>query len=147
MALLVDGTVYTVVGSQDFIDLQIHTRHYDLPDLNAGGLTVAREYLQADKVDYTGRFEHYEDEIVRILQSIIPNLITEDQIRVEIARAGLKNYTRDPDGGHRRPFQTYYDTRMRNAVAEMEADLIERFGYSFDDEDRILGQQKAGLLP
>lgn len=87
----------------------------------------------ADKVQYVGRFENLEDETVRILMAIIPDLTTERKIRTHVW-ADLEGRVRCPGGEFEDgslDYRKYYDAELKRWVAEWDAELIERFHYEF----------------
>lgn len=96
-------------------------------------VSYAWEHVQGDKADYVGRFEDFEDEVVRILLSlsIVPKLIDEDWIRGKLKAVGRRRQERTPDGNFHGPYREYYDDEMRSWVTEWDDELIERFGYEF----------------
>lgn len=96
-------------------------------------LTWSWHRHQADKAQYVGRMEALEDETVRILLAIIPDLLIEDEVRARV-RADWTGRTRCPNGEYEDRFldyHKYYDAELRGWVAEWDAELIERFQYKF----------------
>lgn len=116
----------------DFLEWQRYSRHWALPDLNISGISCVWEYLEADKATHFGTLETYKESITQILLKLIPDLITKKQILAEIERVGKFNYREPP--GKIKPYQEYYSPAQRKLVAELEAPIIERFGYSFNDK-------------
>lgn len=87
----------------------------------------------ADKAQYVGRFENLEDETVRILMAVIPDLVTEEEIR-ERVRTDWEGRVCCPNGEYEDrslDYRPYYDGELRQWVAEWDAELIRRFGYEF----------------
>lgn len=120
----------------DLLELQRYTRHWSLPDINTAGITAAWEYLECEKATYVGKLEDYDNQIPFILGQLIPNLITAAQVRKHIRKAGKVGSTPPPGGMPRKPYQEFYTPAQRNMVAELEAGIIKRFGYSFTDKGR-----------
>jgi len=117
----------------DFIELQRHSVAHDLPDMNTAGLTSIWRFLGAGNCDYVGRFENYENEVVRILGIIAPNIFLERDVRAAVRGVGKVNHIpNDPNGNPRKPWRGYYTSKLRKTVEQMEAPLLERFGYTFD---------------
>lgn len=120
---------------EDFLEFQRFSRHWGLPDLNISGMSAVWEYMEADKATYFGKLENYEDDWVAILGKLIPDLITEEEIRAHVGRAGHVSFWMPP-GGELRPYQEFYTPAQRDLVAMLEKDIVERFEYTFDDIGR-----------
>jgi len=119
----------------DFLEFQRYARHWGMPDLNISGVSAVWEYLEADKATYFGKLENYEEDCVSILGELIPDLITEEEIRAHVKQVGHLSFWMPP-GGELRPYQQFYTPAQRDMVAELEKDIIERFEYTFDDIGR-----------
>jgi len=100
-------------------------------DWNFGTLTNACKYLEFDQAQHVGRFEFLRDDIVRIFQIIIPDLVDEQWVRRQIARLGAVKKSEFPNGIELKSYKEYYTGWMRNMVAEWDRELIEKFGYEF----------------
>lgn len=92
-------------------------------------------YLQCDKAEYVGRFENLYDEYVRILLTIMPDLVSEALIRKIIKTNEWYGCARCPDG-QRDDHQTldhrkFYDAEDRLWVAKWDAEIIEKHHYEF----------------
>jgi hypothetical protein len=77
--------------------------------------------------------EDLENETVRILLTIIPDLLTEDKIRAHV-KSDWTGRMRCPNGEYEDRFldyQPYYDAELQDWVAKWDAELIERFQYKF----------------
>ena len=121
----------------DLLELQRYTRHWSLPDINTAGITAAWGYLECERATYVGKLEDYDNQIPFILGRLIPDLITESQVRGHVRRTGRSSGSAPmPDGTPKKPYQQFYTPAQRDMVAELEAGLIERFGYSFSDKGR-----------
>lgn len=114
----------------DFREFMKIVKENSIDNWNFKPLSYAWEYLGATNAQYIGRFENLHDETVRILLSIIPSLITEEQIRSGIAKAGKVKQGLDADGKPHAPYWEYYDGETRYWVARWDAKLIKRFGYA-----------------
>lgn len=91
---------------------------------NCAPATYAWNYLGCDKVDYIGRFEDYENEVARILLTILP----EGLVDREWILAKLRHRRRSPPWR----VEECYSVNVKNEVARWDAGLIERFGYVFE---------------
>lgn len=98
--------------------------------VNACPMSFAWEYMQCDKADYVGCYEDYENEVVRILLSIL-NGDLEALIRAKIASAGRVKRTKWPPGYV--TYQDFYTSETKQWVAEWDRVLIGRFSYSFKE--------------
>ena len=85
------------------------------------------EYLQGDRTQLVGRFEDYENEVVRILVTLANDKVNEAWIRATLARVGRRRPSRKTAG----PYQEYYTKETRQWVARWATNIIERFGYEF----------------
>jgi len=120
---------------EDFLEFQRYSRHWGLPDLNISGESAVWEYIEADKATVFGKLENYEEDLVDILGRLIPDLITAEEIRAAIRQTGQVDFWKPLDGNVK-PYQEYYTPAQRDLVARLEAPIIERFGYTFDDVGR-----------
>lgn len=120
----------------DLLELQRYTRHWSMPDINTAGITAAWEYLECEKAIYIGKLEDYDNQIPYILGRLMPDLISEPQVRKHIREVGRAFSVPPPDGTPVRPYQEFYTPAQRDMVADLEAGIIERFGYSFEDKGR-----------
>lgn len=117
------------------MEFQRYARHWGMPDLNISGVSAVWEYLEADRAMYFGKIENYADDWVAILGKLIPDLITEKEIRAHVAHVGHLSFWMPPDG-ELRPYQEFYTPAQRDLVITLEKDIIERFEYTFDDIGR-----------
>lgn len=120
---------------EDFLEYQRYARHWGLPDLNISGVSAVWEYIGANNATYFGKVENYADDWVTILGKLIPDLITEKEIRAHVTRIGHQDFWMPPDG-ELKPYQEFYTSAQRDLVMTLEKDLIERFEYTFDDVGR-----------
>jgi len=120
----------------DLLENQRYTRHWGLPDINTAGITAAWEYLECEKAAYVGKLEDYDNQVPFILGQLIPDLISESQVREHIRKVGRLSAIPPPDGIPMKPYQEFYTPAQRDMVGEMEAGIIRRFGYSFADKGR-----------
>ena len=103
-------------------------------------LTRNWDLMGCDEADYIGRFERLRAEIVRILNEIIPDLITPEETAALLVRAPL--FTPDPMPGWGPlekgppPYHGYYDSELRERVEHWDGELIERFGYAFGEDKK-----------
>jgi hypothetical protein len=118
------------------LENQRYTRHWSLPDINTAGITAAWEYLECERAAYIGKLEDYDNQMPFILGRLMPDLISESRVRASIQRTGRIPAISPPDGIPVRPYQEFYTPAQRDMVADLEAGIIERFGYSFTDEGR-----------
>lgn len=96
-------------------------------------LTYSWQLHGAENAQYVGRMENLEDDTVRILRVIIPDLLTEQQIR-EHVQSDWAGRVRCPNGEYEDRFldyHKYYDAELRDWVAKWDAELIGRFHYEF----------------
>ena len=99
-------------------------------------------YMGGDKCAYVARYEALDDEVVRVVMALIPDLVTEEFIRQKNEEYRDEGDALLPDG---RPWRLeppgsyipYYDEESRNWVAEMDAKLIIRFGYKFNEVNSV----------
>ncbi|MBU0791993.1 MAG: hypothetical protein KKC55_16215 [Gammaproteobacteria bacterium] len=102
-------------------------------DNGFSGIAWSWKELQGDKAQWTGKLESFENDCVRIFLSLLPDLTNREEIRACVQRAGRANRRQDPfTGTWHGPYQEYYTDRWRDLVAEWDAPIIERFGYSFE---------------
>lgn len=121
----------------DLLENQRYSRHWSLPDINTAGITAAWEYLECENATYVGKLEDYDNQVPFILGQLIPDLITESQVRGHIQRVGRSSGSAPlPDGMPKKPYQEFYSPSQRDMVGEMEIRIIRRFGYSFSDRGR-----------
>jgi hypothetical protein len=99
------------------------------------GFTSWWHHLGAEKVrdNLVGRFEKLGVEIRRIFHILIPDLLTDEEILMAIARIGpVRSST-----WHVPWPWLYKEMWMVDHVYEQDRELIERFGYEFPFEDSI----------
>ncbi len=119
---------------EDFLEYQRYSRHWGLPDLGISGISAVWDYLEAGRATYFGKLENYEDDWVRILGELIPDLVTAEEVRMHVSQPHGRYLP--PDGEKLRPYQEFYTPAQRDMVAKLEQDIIERFEYTFDDIGR-----------
>jgi len=95
-------------------------------------MTFVWRYMQGDKADYVGFYEDYENEVIRILSSILGDDMDESLIRTKIASAGRRARTTLPEGHS--SYRDFYDKETRQWVLEWDAELIERFDYRWEND-------------
>jgi len=111
-------------------------------------LTWSWRYHQAYKADYVGHMERLEEDTVRIFLAIIPDLVTEQQIRDNV-RSDWAGRVCCPNGEYEDRFldyRKYYDDELRGWVAKWDAELIEEFQYEFESDvskERFFSREKA----
>lgn len=90
--------------------------------------------IGADGRQHRGHFENLHDEIVRILVEIVPDLIDEEQIRELLAHTE-RHHPSEPWGvGPIAYYGGHYDEEVRKWVEQWDGELIERFGYRFEND-------------
>lgn len=99
--------------------------------------TVYWDYVGGDKSTYVARYEALDDEIVRVVMALIPDLVTEEFIRRSQEKYRTEGDAFTPEGKPWRleppgSYIPYYDEESRDWVAKMDAKLISRFGYKFN---------------
>lgn len=102
-------------------------------------LTQKWDDLGADKATCVARIETYNNDVVRILLSLVPDLLTEELIRQKIAQNLDIGISLTPAGAQQwleGSYQQYYDDETRQWVRELDGELIERFGYGFLEDPR-----------
>jgi tetratricopeptide (TPR) repeat protein len=71
-----------------------------------------------------GRFEHLKDDFLDIMTALdVPDV---DGLGQQLDERGRRNVSRHSHYSH------YYDDELRDLVADMDAAVIDRFGYAFD---------------
>ena len=109
-------------------------------------LTRNWDLMGCNEADYIGRFERLRSEIVRILNEIIPDLITPQETGALLSRAPLFTPDTLPGWGPLAkgpsPYRSYYDSDLKKRVKRWDGELIERFGYMFGggDNERTAGE-------
>ena len=96
-------------------------------------LTQKWDDLGADMCTQVARFENYDDDVVRILGTLIPDLLTEEQIREYLVRERHlgESFTEDGQVTTALDFRQFYDDETRRWVRELDGELIDRFAYYF----------------
>jgi Sulfotransferase family len=69
-------------------------------------------------IDFVGRFENFAADFAKVCK------------RLDLGDRQLPHVNKG--GGSRKPYQEYYDDRLRKLVAQTFAADIERFGYTFE---------------
>ena len=105
-------------------------------DQRISSFTRQWHYFTDPGIDYVGKFETFAEDLIRILPQIIPDIITEEEIKSWFPRiykhaagyypwmSGVEQWMRDE----------LFDYDMMYQVYEEDAELIERFGYTFDQK-------------
>ena len=108
---------------------------YEL-DKNVSSLTKQWHYFADPGIDYVGKFETFAEDLIRILPEIIPEIVTGNEIKSWFPKiymhaagyypwiSGVEQWMRDE----------LFDCDMIDQVYKEDAELIERFGYSFDQK-------------
>lgn len=97
-------------------------------------------YLGGNKAAYVARYEDFDNEIVRVVMALIPDLVSEEFIRRKNEEYRTEGDALTPDGKPWRleppdSYIDYYDMEAEAWVAEIDAKLIKRFGYTFGGID------------
>ena len=98
-------------------------------------LTHNWKLMGCEQADYIGRFERLKPEIIRILDEIIPDLISPEQTAALLLQAPPFHISPMPGWRYLldrpRPYHEYYDSELKEQVQEWDGEMIERFGYTF----------------
>lgn len=94
-------------------------------------LTQIWNILGCDDCEHIGRFENYDEDVVRILRALVPDLLTEEEIRYRITQNRGNGASYLPDGSVQwlSGYREWYSDRAYAWVRELDGELIERFGY------------------
>lgn len=92
------------------------------------------KYMTNDDCDYVGRFECYEDDLIAIWGTLIPDLATEEDIH-EAFQKFCYLYPSRPwiEGIEQWLRRELYTAAIIEDVYKVDAPLFERFGYSFEE--------------
>lgn len=93
------------------------------------------------EIDYIGRFEHIVDDLVFILGRIIPDIVSEAEIRADAPRflnwsygtkwvEGVEQWMRE---------ELYTDKDMIDQIYVQDEPIFRQFGYSFEEKYYFLG--------
>ena len=127
---------HAIIRSQTFKEFVWTTRH----EPGRGGYfkpQVSQWYgLGADKAEYVTSFENYDEDVMRTVLALIPDLIIEEAIRQKIEETESVGDSFTPEGKVWRleppgSYRDYYDDESCQWVAEMDKAIIKQFGYDF----------------
>lgn len=94
----------------------------------------------SDNAVHVARYENYDDDVVRILMLLIPDLVTKGLIEVLNAHFAGEGDSFVSKGRPWRleppkAYMDFYDDESYQWVYQMDAKLIDRFDYKFGDPD------------
>jgi hypothetical protein len=86
------------------------------------------------EMENIGQFEHFKRDLIRIVPRLIPNIVTEEEVRKWFPKI-YRQWANRPwiEGFESNLRAELYDDAMRHKVAMQDAWIIGTFGYSFDD--------------
>jgi hypothetical protein len=102
-------------------------------------LTQFWNNAEAYGCEYVGHYEDFRGEMIRILTTIMPDVVTAEQVGGFVDEVGVVTPQWEPtvrgtpvsQWKPLRPYQEHHTEVTKRWVAEMDAGLIERFGYKF----------------
>ena len=127
---------HAIVRARTFKEFIWSTRHEPGRDGYFRSETAQWHGLGADEAQYVTSFENYDEEVTHTVLALIPDLITEEEIRqkIEETESVGDSFTLEGNPWRLEPpgsYRDYYDDESRCWVAEMDQKIIERFGYDF----------------
>ena len=101
------------------------------------GMQGAWRNLGGDEVQFIGRTETIFEDGPRILSTVMPHLVSFGWAKEQFLDIGLLNEVNQPGTNHfHGPYQTFYTPETRGWIAKWEAEIIDRFGYTFEGGPR-----------
>jgi hypothetical protein len=122
---------------------QLHTRNWRgkfrdwfwTRDREGVSITAHFHYFTDPGPDYVGRFENFKADLVRIVPSVMPHIVTPAEVTSWFPKIYRQWCNRDWISGIESCMrEELFAPDMIERVYERDAEIIERFGYDFADE-------------
>jgi len=91
--------------------------------------------MGAGKAQWEGRFETLREDFMDIMLKVMPSLVNEKMLGDLMAKEPIYHPSRHPQTGrHPGDYRQYYTPETRALVEEWDSELLERFGYTFEEK-------------